>query len=142
MWQDFRGMGSANTNVEIVKKAVDAFNRGGLASEEAVTLLDAGIVFEEPPEQPAPRVAQGLDATLEMFGAFEEAWEQHKSTTEDIQMIDEDRVLHLSVEHFRGRDGIEFDQPCGTIFTVRGGKIVRMQSFWDRETALKAAGAE
>jgi ketosteroid isomerase-like protein len=140
MWQDFHGMGSAN--VEIVKKAAEAFNHGGLASEEAVALLHPEIVFEEPPEQPAPRVARGLDATLEMFGAFEEAWEKHSSTTEDIQTIDEERVLLLSVEHFRGRDGIEFDQPCGTIFTVRGGKIVRMQSFWDRETALKAAGAE
>jgi ketosteroid isomerase-like protein len=46
----------------------------------------------------------------------------------------------LSIERFRGRDGIEIDQPCGTIFTFRDGKIARMQSFWDRENALEAAG--
>ena len=42
----------------------------------------------------------------------------------------------LTIEHFRGRDGIEIDQPSGTIFTLRGGKIARMQSFWERENAL------
>jgi ketosteroid isomerase-like protein len=48
--------------------------------------------------------------------------------------------LLLSLEHFRGRDGIELDQPARTIFTLRGRKIVRMQPFWDRVNALEAAG--
>jgi ketosteroid isomerase-like protein len=55
-------------------------------------------------------------------------------------VIDDARILLLSIEHFRGRDGIEIDQPCGTIYTLRDGKVVRMQSFWERENALKAAG--
>lgn len=55
-------------------------------------------------------------------------------------MLDDERVLVLSVEHFRGRDGLEVSQPCGTVFTVRHGKITRMQSFWERGNALVAAG--
>ena len=46
----------------------------------------------------------------------------------------------LSVDHFRGQDGIEIDQPAGMIITRRRGKIVRMQAFWKRATALEAAG--
>jgi ketosteroid isomerase-like protein len=98
-------------------------------------------VFEEPPEQPAPRVARGRDAAAELFGEFDAAWEEHRSELEEVRALDPERVLVLSIEHFRGRDGIEVDQPAGAIFTLRDGRIVRLQAFWDRASALGAAGA-
>ena len=128
-------------NVEIVRRSVEAFNDVGMA-EAALMFFDPGAVFEEPPEQPSPTVAEGRDAALEIFRQFEEAWEEHRSEPEEIRIIDAERVLVLSVEHFRGRDGLEIAQPCGSIFTVRDGKIVRLQSFWERETALGAAGLQ
>jgi ketosteroid isomerase-like protein len=124
-------------NVEIVRRMVEAFNDPSTAS---LDFFDADVVFEEPPEQPAPRVARGREAFLEMFTQFEKTWENHRSNPEEIRVIDDDRVLMLSIEHFRGRDGIEVDQPCGTIYTLRDGKVVRMQSFWERKNALEAAG--
>jgi ketosteroid isomerase-like protein len=126
-------------NVEIVRSAIEAFNEVGLA-EAALTFFDPGAVFEEPPEQPSPTVVEGRDAAIEIFRQFDEAWEEHRSEPEEIRVIDDDRVLLLSVEHFRGRDEIEISQPGGSIFTLRDGKIVRLQSFWERETALEAAG--
>jgi ketosteroid isomerase-like protein len=126
-------------NVDIVRSAVEAFNEVGLA-ESALRFFDPDAVFEEPPEQPSPTVAEGRDAAVEIFKQFEEAWEEHRSEPEEIRIIDDERVLMLSIEHFRGREGLEISQPCGTIYTLRDGKIVRMQSFWERETALEAAG--
>ena len=130
----------SQANVEIVRRAIDAFNESGFNSEGALKLYDDAVVFEEPPEQPAPRVARGREAAAELFGQFEEAWEDHSSTPEEIRVVDEERVLALTIERFQGRDGIAIDQPCGTIFTLRGGKIVRLQSFWERKNALDAAG--
>jgi ketosteroid isomerase-like protein len=127
-------------NVEIVQRAIEAFNKAGLGSAEAAAYLDEAIVFEEPPEQPAPRVARGRDAAIEMFSQFDEAWKEHRSDAEEIRELDDGRVLLLSIEHFRGRDGIVVDQPCGTIFTLTDGRIVRMQSFWERKNAFEAAG--
>ena len=127
-------------NVEIVRRAVAAFNEAGLGSKAALSFFDEAVVFEEPPEQPAPRVAHGRESATRMFSQFDEAWEEHLSHPEELRPIDDERVLMLSIEHFRGRDGIELDQPCGTIFTLRGGKIVRMQSFWDWANALEAVG--
>jgi ketosteroid isomerase-like protein len=75
-----------------------------------------------------------------MFGEFEEAWAEHRSEPEEIRAIDSDRVLVLSVEHFRGRDGMEVSAPCAQVFTISGDKIVRYQAFWNRETALAATG--
>ena len=51
-----------------------------------------------------------------------------------------ERVLLLSVERFQGRDGIQVAQPAGTIFTLRHGKIVLWQAFWDREQPSKPPG--
>ena len=97
--------------------------------------------LEEPPEQPSPNVAKGRDASCpRVFAQFEEAWEEHRSETEEIRVVDVERVLVLSIEHFRGRDGIEVSQPAGNVFTLRGGKIVRLQAFWDRANALEAVG--
>ena len=107
-------------------------------SQQNVAIIRQAI--EEPPEQPAPRVAQGREAVAELFEQFDEAWEEHRSTPEELRALDDERVLALTIEHFRGRDGITVDQPCGTLFTLRGGKIVRMQSFWERKSALAAAG--
>ncbi|MDQ3554694.1 MAG: nuclear transport factor 2 family protein [Chloroflexota bacterium] len=128
-------------NVEVVRRAVEAFNEVGMA-ESALRFFDPGGVFEEPPEQPSPTVAEGRDAAVRTFRQFDEAWEEHRSEPEDIRTIDDERVLVLSIEHFRGRDGIEISQPCGSIFTLRDGKIVRLQSFWERDNALKAAALQ
>ena len=127
-------------NVEILRRFGEAFNEGGFGSEATLSFFHDASVFEEPPEQPAPRVARGRESIRRVFTEFDEAWAEHRSDPEEIRVIDDERVLVLTIEHFRGRDGIEIEQPSGTIFTLRDGKIARMQSFWERETALNAAG--
>jgi ketosteroid isomerase-like protein len=126
-------------NVEIVRRAIEAFNEGGISSEASLGFFHEDAVFEEPPEQPAPRVGRGREAATEMFEQFDAAWEEHRSETEELRALDADRVLMLSIEHFRGRDGIQIDQPSGSIFTFLDGKIVRLQAFWERKSALEAA---
>ncbi len=127
-------------NVEIIERAVEAFNEGGMGSEATLAFFDATAVFEEPIEQPGPRVAHGRESISRMFTQFDETWEEHRTHPEEIRAIDNERVLLLTLDHFRGRDGIEIDQPSGTIFTLRAGKIIRMQPFWERVHALEAAG--
>jgi len=127
-------------NVEIIRRLVDAFNDGGMGAEATLSFFDPGAVFEEPPEQPGPIVAEGRDEVSRVFLKFDKAWEEHRSDPEEVCAIDDERVLLLSVDHFRGRDGIEVTQPSGTLFTLRDGKVVRMQGFWERANALKAAG--
>lgn len=129
-------------HVETLRRVFVAFNEGGFTSKEALSFFDEALIFEEPPEQPAPRVAHGRDEAARLFGQFDEVWDTHVSEPEEFLVVDDERVLVLTREHFRGRDGIEVTQPCGNLFTLRNMKIVRMQSFWERETALRAAGLE
>ena len=41
-------------NVEIIRRAIEVFNEHGFSSEAYLGFYDAAVVFEEPPEQPAP----------------------------------------------------------------------------------------
>jgi ketosteroid isomerase-like protein len=127
-------------NVEVIRRLVKAFNDGGMGSADTLGFFVSGAVFEEPPEQPGPTIAKGLAEVSRVFGKFDDAWEEHRSEPAEFRVVDEDRVLLFSIEHFRGRDGIEISQPSGTLFTLSGGKVVRMQAFWKRENALRAAG--
>jgi uncharacterized protein len=125
-------------NVEIVRRAIEAFNEGGITAAREMYADD--LEFHEPPEQPAPRVTRGLDEAAEIFGQFEQAWAEHHSEPEEIREVGADKVLLFSIEHFRGRDGVEVSAPFGALFTLRDGKIVRWQAFWERHRALEAAG--
>jgi ketosteroid isomerase-like protein len=128
-------------NLDLVRRVMETFTELGM-EESARRFFHVDGVFEEPPEQPSPAVARGRDAAIRTFRQFDEAWEEHRSEVEEIRAVDDERVLVLSVEHFRGRDGIEITQPCANLFTLREGMVVRLQSFWERANALAAAGLE
>jgi ketosteroid isomerase-like protein len=74
------------------------------------------------------------------FSAFNETWEKHTSEPQEIRSVGADKVLLVSVEHFTGRDGIELQTPSASVFTLRDGKVIRWEAFWDRGRALEAAG--
>jgi ketosteroid isomerase-like protein len=133
-------MAMSEKNVEVVRRAVEAFNERGFESVGTSVLITDDFEFHEPPEQPAPRVARGREEVRNPAGEFDEAWEQHQSEPQEIRSVDADRVLLLTTERFRGRDGIELEAPFAAIFTLRNGKIERWQAFWNQQTALEAAG--
>jgi len=127
-------------NVEVVRRAAEAFNEQGITGAVTAELFDDEVEFHEPPEQPAPRSARGREELRRLFGEFDAAWAEHKTEPKEFRALDDERVLVFSVERFKGRDGMAVDAPGAAIFTVRAGKIVGWEAFWDRQSALKAAG--
>jgi ketosteroid isomerase-like protein len=68
---------------------------------------------------------------------FDEFW------FEPVELIDAGEETVVAVERFGGRatlSGIETDQTCGVVFTIREGKIARCREYATRAEALKAAG--
>ena len=55
-----------------------------------------------------------------------------------------DRVAALGHIRLRGRrSGVAFDQPVGILFEIRGGQLLRFETFLEEPAdALKAAGLE
>jgi uncharacterized protein len=126
-------------NIEVIRKAAEVFNAEG-PEAAARRFFAEDVEFHDPPESPSPRVARGREEVGKQFNSFNEAWEKHRTDPKEIRAVGTDKVLLFSVEHFTGRDGIEVEAPAAALFTLRDGKIIRWEAFWDQQRALEAVG--
>jgi ketosteroid isomerase-like protein len=126
-------------NVEIVRKNLEAFQRGQFDSVTELWDSDgewmpamAGVV-----ENKVYRGHAGLRRYFdELFESFSKV-RLHDTEFRDLG----NRVLALHRLSVRGRDsGVAIDQQGGTVYELRGGKIVHGRSYLSHAEALKAAG--
>lgn len=127
-------------NVELVKSAFDAWNRGdieafaGHASEDVAWLEVSGR-----PEG-APSARLGRDRMRRSLEALFDAWESYHIEVERLEDVG-DRVLAVVREVARGRaSGVEIDGRWGYLITVEHGQIVRIEAYRDAAVALQMAG--
>ena len=127
--------------VEVVKRAVDAYNR-----------RDVDCFFAElatPDFEWHPGLARGLDGGggyrgregVERFAAdTSENWEELQTDAEELRDLG-DRVLVLGRLQGRGKgSGAPVDQPYAGIFDFRGDRIWRYRVYLDLAEGLRAAG--
>jgi ketosteroid isomerase-like protein len=130
----------------IVERVFDLFNRldpdvterrSSPVTAELLELFHPDIEFTQPALQPeGAQRYRGREALRESWDAWFEMWESHRSYPEQVR-VGGHRVLALSRDHFRGRDGVELEQKGATIFTFDGMQIVRLEAFFDHETATR-----
>lgn len=118
------------------------FTQGEL-DEAAFEWLDPEIEWRGPREFPdlaEPRY--GHDGVREYLRILTEVLEDYRMSPEEFIDAGDDRVLVFSREGGRGRgSGAEVQtHPTAHLWTLRDGKAVRMQSYWERDDALRAAG--
>ena len=121
-------------DVEIVRTAIEAWGAGDMDSFCAS--LDPDMVWN-PVEEVA---SQGHAAVLATLARWRGEWDEYEQTAEEFVDIG-DRVL--ATVHFQGRgrgSGIDIDQRFYEVYTVRTGKIVRMDEYTSRAEALEAVG--
>ena len=126
-------------NVQIIRRLVATYNESGFGAQATLAFFAESAVFEEPPEQPGATVVEGRDQVARTFGQFDEVWEEHRSNVEEVRVIDAERVLLLTVENFRGQEGMKVSQPSG--WSSHSGRQGRANAgLLEPESALKAAG--
>jgi ketosteroid isomerase-like protein len=115
-------------NVEVVR----TFLLVGV--EEALTYADPGIVWN-PVEESA---TQGHDAVRASLARWKSEWHDYQLFPEEFEHIG-DRVVATVRLRGRGRgSGVEVDARFYEVFTLRHGKIVRMDQFTERSEAHEA----
>jgi ketosteroid isomerase-like protein len=71
---------------------------------------------------------------------WEEIWSDYRFDVEDlIGAGDKVVLLYHQVGRAKG-SGIDVEERAGWVYTLREGKITRVEMFQDRATALRAAG--
>ena len=118
-------------NVEIVRRFLVVEDY-----DEALTYADPDIVWN-PVEESS---AQGHDAGRASTERWKSEWDDYELIPEDFADMG-DRVVATVGFRARGRgSGIEVDGRLYDVFTLRDGKIVRMDQFTEQSEALEAAG--
>jgi ketosteroid isomerase-like protein len=116
-------------NVEIVRRFL------ALDVDEALPYADPAVVWNPIEELPT----QGHDAVRASLEHWKADWDDYDVIPEEFVDMG-DRVLVTVRLRGRGRgSGVEIDARFYDLYTLRDGKIVRMDQFTERSEALEAA---
>ena len=127
-------------NAELIRFAIEAYMRDGLAAVDEV--WDPEIEFHEDPAFPESGVYRGARAIDAYFAQFRQHFEGFSFEVEEAVEAGE-KVLALIHLRMRARGGdAHVDQRAGWVFTVRDGKVLRIEGYLDRDVARRAAGLE
>ena len=123
-------------NVEIVRNAVEAWNAGDMdAISDGLHPNVIATPLEGWPEQ-GP--FSGREAVMGWYGQVREAWDI--DAVEPISLVEAgDRVIARVRWHGTGQ-GPESTMEFTCVYTLRKGRVVYVEFFWDHAEALETLG--
>ena len=124
-------------NVEVVRHYFDVWNAGDM--DGVRELYDPDAVMEGAADWPEPGPFVGRDAVMQQLRRVREAFDSDSVEFLSDLVAVSDRVVVRTGWHGSGR-GPQVDMQWTNVCTVRDGRFVKVQYFWDHAEALKAAG--
>jgi uncharacterized protein len=127
-------------NVEIVREANAAFNRGDLdafleyCTDDVDFRAAEGALDDHGPVQGKDALRAFMQDWLDMFDDFR---------AEPVELIDAGEDNVIAVMRISGRaklSSVETDMTYAELSTLRDGKVARSRQFFTRDEALEAAG--
>jgi ketosteroid isomerase-like protein len=126
-------------NVEIVRDAAAAFNRGDLDAWFEYLADDIDYrAAEGALDDPGPM--HGKDAIRAYMQDWLDLFDDFKS--EPVELVDAGEDQVIAVVRISGRaklSGVETDLTYAALYTIRDGKVARGREYWTKEQALEAA---
>jgi ketosteroid isomerase-like protein len=125
-------------NLEYMRRACDAYNRGDL--EAFAELLDPDVLWTPDASWPEVRARSGREEVLQLLADIREPLDRNEVVFE--KLVDaRNRVVGLQVWRgvLKGTDD-EVEGALGVIVTLREGKATEVRYFPTFEDALEAAG--
>jgi ketosteroid isomerase-like protein len=123
-------------NVEIVRASFEAWNAGDV--DALRELYDPNVILQSPEGWPEAGPAVGREAVMQ-FEQLRETWDADASEPISDFIDAADRVVVRFIWRGTGR-GPEANLEWTSAFTVRKGKILGVEFFWDHAEALKILG--
>jgi ketosteroid isomerase-like protein len=124
-------------NVEVIRRAFEAWNAGdmdGFRDE-----LDPGVIWRGPEGWPEPGPYAGREAVMRQVEQLRETWD-----SDSFELISDfldagDRVAVRFIWQTAGQ-GPESRIELTGYYTVRKGRCIAIEFFWDHAEALDALG--
>ena len=124
-------------NVEVVRRGFEIWNAGDMEAFREV--LDPGVVWRGPEGWPEPGPYAGREAVMRQLEQLRETWD-----TDSFELISDfidvgDRVAVRFIWSGAGQ-GPGLNLELTPVYTVRKGRIVAIDFFWDHAEAREALG--
>jgi ketosteroid isomerase-like protein len=134
-------------NVELVRAAVGGpeFDMARMFSgDEIPPEIDVGIFAEDMEICFQPRVEEqtysGVDGLVEGWREWLSAWSSYEAQLEDFLDAGDHVVMLVRLRGETKHDNVVIEQPAAVVYTLEGGKVVRLAFHLDRRMALEEAG--
>jgi ketosteroid isomerase-like protein len=129
----------ATTDIELVKSAFDAWNRGSIDAFTAHMSDDVAWVEASGRPEGEPTERLGRERLRLSLASLFDAFESYRLEVEQVHELG-DRVVAVVREIARGRSsGVEVDGLWGYLITVTDGRITRIEAHRDADVVLEMA---
>jgi ketosteroid isomerase-like protein len=122
-------------NVEVFRAVFEAWNAGDMDAFRE--LYDPDAVMRPPEGWPEPGPFFGREAVMREWHQFREAWDTDTVVPISDFIEAADRVVVRQVTHAAGR-GPEAQMEMTNVVTLREGRIIYQEFFWNHDEALEA----
>jgi ketosteroid isomerase-like protein len=129
----------AQENVEIVRRATEAYSRGDLDGTLESWAPNALLDWSNSRGLEAG-VVRGRDEIRRYMERFLELFEEVRIEFEDLTEVKEGVVVADNLARVRGRDGIETQARSTWLITLQDGQQTSLTLYQTRAEALEAAG--
>lgn len=130
-------MSRRKRNEELLRRGVEAFNRGD--HESIVVVLDPEIETHVAPGLGNSGTWHGIEGYETMVGGWGEAFESQENEIVALEFPDDDHVVaEIRVRGVGAGSGVPVEMRAFYLFEVRGDRAVRFHIYPDRESAMNA----
>ena len=85
----------------------------------------------------------GIDEVRASWRTWLQAWDGFTVKAEEVIAGSDGRYVVMQLFRGTGKaSGLESEERSAAVVTMRDGLIARMEGFWDRDAALRAAGVD
>jgi ketosteroid isomerase-like protein len=129
----------SQANVEVIRAMYEHWARGDFPSSFFDSDAELSRIGAQTPDMEGEW--RGLGDLSRAFVEYLHAFSDLRIEAEEIIDLDDERVLVLSRHTAQGKlSGAPINHELGDLFTLRAGKVVRHESYWDRAEAMNAVG--
>jgi ketosteroid isomerase-like protein len=121
--------------LELVRGGYAAFARSDF--EWMIRNCTADVVIMPPAERPSARTYHGRAEFRDAFTDWPSQWDEFELELVDVAVVNDHQVLGTCRQRMRAGD-LELDQPRYDLFSVRQGKVARLEMFHSLEQARAA----
>jgi ketosteroid isomerase-like protein len=126
-------------NVEVVRRAYDAWHRDGI--EGVMPFLHEDIEWRNPEDSPIAGVFRGKQGVRDWLAQVSDVFGEMRFTPDEFREVSEDRVLVLLRFGFTASgSALEMEIPFAHVIDLTEGRATALRMYSDPAKALEAVG--